>query len=112
MHERVVSILERPIAKGFVERLIKAYGTVQIGDPLDESTLMGPLISPQAVEDYRSGLAEIQRQGGEVLCGGRVLDDREGNFVTPTVVRSRAGMRITNEEIFAPILHSRGRLAR
>ena len=98
-------ILERPIAKGFVDRLVKAYATVQIGDPLDDNTLMGPLISAQATRDYRDGLAEIQRQGGEVLCGGRVLDDRAGYFVTPAVVRSRAGMAITNEEIFAPILH-------
>ena len=98
-------ILERPIAERFVERLLKVYGTVQIGDPLDESTLMGPLISRQAVDDYRNGLAEIQRQGGEVLCGGRVLEERPGYFVTPVVVRSRAGMAITSEEIFAPILH-------
>jgi aldehyde dehydrogenase (NAD+) len=98
-------ILERPIAKAFIQRLVKAYATVQIGDPLDDGTLMGPLISGQAVEDYRDGLAEIQRQGGELLCGGRILDDRPGYFVTPAVVRSRAGMAITNEEIFAPILH-------
>jgi aldehyde dehydrogenase (NAD+) len=97
-------ILQRPVAERFVERMLKAYRTVQIGDPLDERTLMGPLISAQAVRDYRDGIVEIRRQGGEVLCGDAVLD-RPGYFVAPTIVRSRADMAVVNDEIFAPILH-------
>jgi aldehyde dehydrogenase (NAD+) len=98
-------VLQRGIAKGFVDRMLKAYATVQIGDPLDERTLMGPLISAQSVTDYRNGIAEIRRQGGVVLCGGRVIEGRGGYFVEPTIVRSKAEMAIVNEEIFAPILH-------
>ena len=98
-------VLQRGIAKTFVDRMLKAYRTVQIGDPLDPKTLMGPLISKAAVKDYSAGIDEIKRQGGEVLYGGRVLDDRPGNFVEPTIVRSRADMPITKDEIFAPILH-------
>src|ERR687885_774046 len=85
-------ILQRGIAGGFVERLMRAYASVRIGDPLDERTLMGPLISRAAVGGYRDGVAEIRRQGGEVLCGGRVLDDRSGFFVEPTLVRSTREM--------------------
>jgi aldehyde dehydrogenase (NAD+) len=97
-------ILQRGIAPEFVDRLAKAYATVTIGDPLDERTLMGPLISREAVEGYVAGLDEIRRQGGEIVYGGRVLD-RPGFFVEPTIVRSHAGMSVCAEEIFAPILH-------
>ncbi|HEY0580692.1 MAG TPA: aldehyde dehydrogenase family protein, partial [Chloroflexota bacterium] len=86
-------------------RLQRVYGSVSIGDPLDDRTLMGPLISQRAVDAYRAGIDEIRRQGGQVVCGGRVLDDRPGFFVEPTVVRSQASMPICAEEIFAPILH-------
>jgi len=98
-------ILQRGIATRFLEQVVAAYRTVRIGDPLDEKTLMGPLVSREAVDEYRQGLAEIQRQGGKLIYGGRVLEDIEGYFVEPAIVRSRAEMPICREEIFAPILH-------
>jgi L-aminoadipate-semialdehyde dehydrogenase len=98
-------ILQRGIATRFLEQLVAAYRTVRIGDPLDEKTLMGPVISREAVDDYRQGLEEIQRQGGRLIYGGRVLEDRAGYFVEPAIVRSRVEMPICREEIFAPILH-------
>jgi len=98
-------ILQRGIASTVVERLARAYASVAIGDPLDERTLMGPLISQRALDGFRQGLDEIQRQGGQVVFGGRVLDDRPGYFVEPTVVRSSLSMAVCSEEIFAPILH-------
>jgi aldehyde dehydrogenase (NAD+) len=98
-------ILQRPIHDAFLERLTAAYRTVRIGDPLDEHTLMGPLVSSDAVAEYEQGLVEIQRQGGEIIHGGRVLAGGGGYFVEPTIVRSTADMPICREEIFAPILH-------
>jgi aldehyde dehydrogenase (NAD+) len=98
-------ILQRPIGERFLERLVSAYRTVRIGDPLDGKTLMGPLISADAVRDYTEGLAEMKRQGGEVVYGGKVLSDRGGYFVEPAIVRSKADMAICREEVFAPILH-------
>ena len=98
-------ILQRGIATQLLERVVAAYRTVNIGDPLDEKTLMGPLVSREAVDEYREGLAEIQRQGGKLIYGGRVLEDRAGYFVEPAIVRSRVEMPIIREEIFAPILH-------
>jgi aldehyde dehydrogenase (NAD+) len=98
-------ILQSGVAAAFTERLLAAYRTVRIGDPLEEGTLMGPLISEQAVTDYRQGIQRIRAEGGEVLCGDRVLADQPGYFVEPTVVRSRAEMPVVAEEIFAPILH-------
>jgi len=97
-------ILQRGIAAGFIERLQRVYASVAIGDPLDERTLMGPLIMREAVERFSTGISQIRQEGGEVIQGGRVLD-RPGLFVEPTIVRSNTRMAICAEEIFAPILH-------
>ena len=98
-------ILQRPIAQKFLAQLVHAYRTIGIGDPLDEKTLMGPLISDSAVKDYREGLDEMQKQGGKVLYGGKALSDRAGYFVEPAIVKSTVDMPIVKEEVFAPILH-------
>ncbi len=66
---------------------------------------MGPLISESAVKDYSEGLAEMQKQGGKVVYGGKVLADRTGYFVEPAIVKSTIDMPIVKEEVFAPILH-------
>jgi len=94
--------LERPIAGQMTEALMGAYRQVKIGDPMEESTLMGPLVNARAVEDMMDGLRRIREQGGEILFGGgRIL----GNYVQPTLVRARPGLPILQEEIFAPILY-------
>ena len=94
--------LQRGIAPSITEALVRAYGQVKIGHPLDEHTLMGPLINRRAVEDMVDGLRRIREQGGEILYGGEVL---EGCYVQPTLVRAHAEMPILKEEIFAPILY-------
>ncbi len=97
-------IAQRGIAGPLVERLVKAYRQVRIGDPLDPHTLMGPLINAGAVGDMMAALEKVKQQGGEVLVGGNRLD-RPGFFVEPTIVRARKGMPIVHEETFAPILY-------
>ena len=56
------------------KRWSRAYRQVKIGDPLDEDTLMGPLVNRRAVDDMMDGLRRIREQGGEMLYGGRALD--------------------------------------
>jgi L-aminoadipate-semialdehyde dehydrogenase len=94
--------LQRGIAARFTEALVTAYRQVKIGDPLDEDTIMGPLVNRRAVTDMTEGLARIREQGGEVIFGGERMT---GCFVQPTLVRARADMPILKEEIFAPILY-------
>jgi aldehyde dehydrogenase (NAD+) len=94
--------LQRGIAGRMTDALIAAYKQVKIGSVLDETTVMGPLVSRDAVTDMLRGLEVIQQQGGEVLYGGRHLG---GSFVEPALVRAKPGMPILNEEIFAPILY-------
>jgi len=94
--------LQRGIAARVTQALIAAYKQVKIGDPMDEGTLMGPLVNRRAVDDMLDGMRRIREQGGEVLYGG---DRISGNFVQPTLVRARPEMPILKEEIFAPILY-------
>ncbi|HSD74871.1 MAG TPA: aldehyde dehydrogenase family protein [Steroidobacteraceae bacterium] len=86
------------------KRLLSAYSQVRIGDPLQPQTLMGPLIDKQAVARFESALAKVRETGGEVLCGGRVLN-RPGNFVEPAIVRARNDWSIVQTETFGPILY-------
>jgi aldehyde dehydrogenase (NAD+) len=97
-------ILHRDIAAEMKRRLVRAYGSVRIGDPAEASTLMGPLIHRKAVDDYRAALEQALAQGGRILYGGKVLD-RPGFFVEPTLVEAVPHMPITCEETFAPILY-------
>ena len=87
-----------------VNKLIAAYTQVKIGNPLESQVLMGPLIDHAAVEAYRSALGEVKKEGGEILCGGRVLPG-PGYFVEPTIVRAQNRWNVVQRETFAPILY-------
>lgn len=87
-----------------VEKLIQAYKSVVIGDPLKPGVLMGPLIDQAAVEHYLAALNSVQKQGGEILYGGRVIPEK-GYFVEPTLVKAQNHWDIVQQETFAPILY-------
>ncbi len=97
--------LQKGIAGEMKRRLVEAYRSVKIGDPLDPETVMGPLVDGGAVEDMEKALATIREQGGRVLYGGQALRDRPGYFVEPTLVEAEASMPINCEETFDPILY-------
>ncbi len=94
------------IADDLCGRLVAAYKTVSIGDPLEEGVIMGPLISPQSVDQMMIAIEKAKEQGGELLVGGERLE-RAGSFVTPAIVRVPKGktLAIAQEETFAPILY-------
>jgi len=96
--------LQKGIAPQLIERLVKAYPSITIGNPLEDGILMGPLINERAVDDHLAALDAVREQGGKILCGGG-RPDREGFFVEPTIVRAHPEMEITREETFAPILY-------
>ncbi|HYM44355.1 MAG TPA: aldehyde dehydrogenase family protein [Steroidobacteraceae bacterium] len=97
-------LVHKSIAAELEKRLVHAYRQVQIGDPLDPGTLMGPLIDGKAVESFRAALDAARAAGGEVLCGGKVLE-RAGHFVEPAIVRARNDWPIVQTETFAPVLY-------
>lgn len=96
--------LHESIADRFIAQLMRAYRGIRIGNPWEDGVLMGPLVSAVAVKQMLAALEQAQREGADVLCGGRRLD-RPGNFVEPTIVRARCDMPIVAEETFAPILY-------
>jgi aldehyde dehydrogenase (NAD+) len=96
--------LHKSIAGEFIEKLVKAYQSIQAGDPLDESTLLGPLIDEGAIDDMMASLKQATSEGGEILTGGKRID-RPGFFVQPTIVKAHPDMKIVREETFAPILY-------
>ena len=96
--------LHKDIAARFTEHLVKLYSQIRIGDPLADGTLMGPLIDEDAVLSFETAVAEAQRQGGTVLCGGRRLDG-PGHYVLPTIIAADPTMTICGHETFAPILY-------
>jgi len=86
--------------------LIHAYEQVEIGDPLEDGVLMGPLVNDGAVESYRNALLLAKEQGGEILSGGQVLSNMPSDlYVRPTIVKAHKDMDIVKEETFAPILY-------
>ncbi|HEY7565903.1 MAG TPA: aldehyde dehydrogenase family protein [Acidimicrobiia bacterium] len=97
-------IVERSIYEEVVERFVAAAEAIRIGDPSQESTEMGPLISAshrERVEDY---LGIGRDEGAEVLTGGKRLDS-EGSYLTPAVLTEVSpSMRVMQEEIFGPVV--------
>jgi len=97
-------LVHESVADTFVDRLVNAVKSMKIGNPLDEGTLVGPLIDEDAVAMYERAIAAIREQGGEILCGGERVDG-PGNFVQPTVVKVTGDLPMARQETFAPILY-------
>ncbi|MCP3940502.1 MAG: aldehyde dehydrogenase family protein [Desulfobacteraceae bacterium] len=101
-------IVQSSVRDLFIERLIDAYKQVQIGNPMDEKTLMGPLIDEGAVGDMDRALAAALEQGGKILYGGgsvSIEGFEAGSYVLPAIVAAKNHYPIVQQETFAPILY-------
>ncbi len=101
-------IVHESIYDELAKRLVRAYGQVNVGNPADEKTLMGPLINTGAVDDMQDALEKVRAQGGKVLFGGEKLSGAKfpgGCYVRPCLVAARPAMKIVADETFAPILY-------
>jgi aldehyde dehydrogenase (NAD+) len=88
--------------------LKRAYGQLQIGNPLDANIHVGPLIDKQAVKNYKRALQEIVKAGGKMLVKGGVLKGKgyeSGCYVKPAIAEVKNHFKIVQEETFAPILY-------
>jgi acyl-CoA reductase-like NAD-dependent aldehyde dehydrogenase len=93
------------VCESLSARLKEAYSQVRIGNPLESGTLMGPLINERAVDAYRSVLARVKQEGGEIVCGGRVLEGMPSQlYVQPTIVKAKPDMPLLQEEHFVPVV--------
>jgi len=101
-------IVHESIRQTLVDRLVRAYRDIPIGDPRDSATLMGPMVTHGAVEDMMNAIARVKEEGGEILYGGERLEGPEypgGHYVTPCIASARNDFAIVQEETFAPILY-------
>ncbi len=101
-------IVHESIRKEFVRRLCRAYEGVRIGDPRNRETLMGPLVTRQAVKDLQNAVRRVQEEGGDILFGGEPLDGPDypgGHYVRPCIAAAKNEFAIVQEETFAPILY-------
>jgi aldehyde dehydrogenase (NAD+) len=100
-------IAHQSVHDRLVARLADVYGRVKIGNPLDEGTLVGPLIDERAFRQMEAALAEARAQGGRVHGGGRatVAGCAGGWYARPALVDMPAQTELVCRETFAPILY-------
>jgi succinate-semialdehyde dehydrogenase/glutarate-semialdehyde dehydrogenase len=96
-------IVHEEIADEFERRFVESMAALEVGDPMDENTDMGPLATPQILEDVDSQVRKSVEAGARVLTGGKPMDG-EGNFYPPTVITDiPKDSPAYEEEIFGPV---------
>ncbi|MDI9339639.1 MAG: aldehyde dehydrogenase family protein [Sediminibacterium sp.] len=101
-------IIHESVYEQVKERLVKAYGQLKIGNPLDETNHVGPLIDKDAVKAYQNALERVIAEGGKIIVPGGVMDGKgyeSGCYVKPAIAEARNEMEIVQHETFAPILY-------
>src|SRR5574343_1738454 len=101
-------IMHSSVYDKFKETLVKAFGQLTIGDPLNPKNLVGPLIDKDAVNAYLNAIEKAKQEGGKVLCGAEVLSGagyESGCYVKPTIIEAENHFEIVQHETFAPILY-------
>ena len=96
--------VQKGIKEAFLKRLSERLADAVIGDPLDETTSFGPMVSQRQLEIVLDYIAKGQEEGARLVTGGERLD-REGFYLQPTVFADvRDDMTIAREEIFGPVM--------
>jgi aldehyde dehydrogenase (NAD+) len=101
-------IIHESIYDSVKEKLMKAYGQLKIGNPLDEKNHVGPLIDKDAVKNYQSALEKVIAEGGKIIVPGGVLEGKgyeSGCYVKPSIAEAQNDFAIVQHETFAPVLY-------
>ncbi len=101
-------IIHESIYDTVKEKLVAAYKQLSIGDPLNESNHVGPLIDTDAVKNYLHAIEQCKTEGGHFLVEGAVLSGKGyegGCYVKPCVAEAKPDYKIVQHETFAPILY-------
>ena len=102
-------LVEKPIYDRFVKDFVEKVKALKVGDPLDEKTDIGAIVSKPQLEKDLQYIAIAKEEGGSILCGGEQLkgiNERcaDGYFLAPTVISGLgAQCRVNQEEIFGPV---------
>ncbi|HTI60130.1 aldehyde dehydrogenase family protein [Mucilaginibacter sp.] len=101
-------IIHESVYDQFKQKLVKAYGQIRIGNPLDEHNHMGPLIDKDAVQLYLDSIEKCKAEGGKFVVEGGKLeggDYTSGCYVKPCIAEVENSYAIVQHETFAPILY-------
>ena len=101
-------ILHESVADKVRKKLLAAYQSLPIGNPLDKKTLMGPLIDKGAVDMVQHSIQRLKNEGGEVLYGGERLEGSQypgGCYMTPCLANAKPNFEIVCHETFGPLLY-------
>jgi len=101
-------LVHKDVRAKLVKRLVELYGKVAIGNPLDDGTLMGPMIDDGAVQDTLDAIERVKELGGEILCGGERYQPEGfegGSYLTPAIATADNSWDIVQEETFGPLLY-------
>ena len=101
-------IIHEKVYDEVINRLVKAYGQLKIGNPLDQSNHVGPLIDVQAVKQYLDAIEKCKAEGGRFVVEGGVLSGNQyesGCYVKPCIAEVENHYEIVQHETFAPILY-------
>ena len=88
--------------------IVKAYGQLKIGNPLDENNHVGPLIDTDAVANYNKALERVVEEGGKIIVEGGVLSGEgyeSGCYVKPAIAEAENSYDIVQHETFGPVLY-------
>lgn len=101
-------IVHEDIYDELIPRLTKVYEGLSIGSPLDQGTLVGPLIDAGAMTAMEQALEQAKAEGGTVHGGGRALTDQypDAAYAAPAIVEMPEQSGIVHTETFAPILYA------
>jgi aldehyde dehydrogenase (NAD+) len=101
-------IIHESVYDTFKEKLVKAFGQLRIGNPLEEGVHVGPLIDKDAVSGYLAAIEQCKQQGGKFVVEGGVVEGKEfesGCYVKPCIAEVKHDLPIVHAETFAPILY-------
>jgi aldehyde dehydrogenase (NAD+) len=98
-------IAHESVAAKVRDKLLSAYKSLPIGNPLDKKTLMGPLIDKGAVDMVQDSIQKLKVEGGEVLYGGERMDLPGGCYMKPCLANAKPNFKIVQEETFGPLLY-------
>lgn len=101
-------IIHEDVYDNIKQKLTAAYSQLRIGNPLDETNHVGPLIDKDAVKMYESSIDACKKEGGRFIVEGGVLNGdgfESGCYVKPCIAEVEPGYKIVQHETFAPILY-------
>ncbi len=97
-------LVHKDVIDDLSNRLVDAFDQIRLGDPLDEDTLIGPLVDQAAVDTTKAAIEIALEQGGQLIAGGKE-PDMKGFFLEPSIVRIPADAPIVQTETFGPIMY-------